>query len=51
MQLQTLVDTNGPTASVESISRSVGRKVYFLGLSVGDFEALDDDSMISVADL
>ena len=50
MKIQTLVATNGPATSVQSISRSVGQKVCFLGRSVDDFEASDDDSMISMAD-
>ena len=50
MQIQTLVDTNGPATSVQSISRSVGQKVYFLGQPVGGFGVSDDDQMISMAD-
>ena len=50
MQIQTLVDTNGPATSVQSISRSVGQKVCFLGRPVGDFEVFDNDQMISMAD-
>ena len=50
MQIQTLVDTNGPATSVQSISRSVGQKVYFLGRPVGGFSVSDDDQMISMAD-
>ena len=50
MQIQTLVDNNGPATSVESISRSVGPKVCFLGRPVGDFGVSNDDRMISMAD-
>ena len=50
MQLQILTDTNGPATSVQSISRSVGQKVCFLGRPVGDFGVSDDDPMISAAD-
>ena len=50
MQIQTLVDTNGPATSVQSISRSVGQKVCFLGRPVDNSEASDDDFMISKAD-
>ena len=50
MQIQTLVDTNGPATSVQSISRSVGQKVYFLSRSVDGFGVSDDDQMILMAD-
>lgn len=50
MQFQTLVNTNGPATSVQSISRSIGQKVSFLGWPVGDPEALDDDFMSLRAD-
>ena len=50
MQFQTMIDTNGPPTSVQSISRSVRQKVCFLGQPVDDSEALDDDSMISTVD-
>ena len=46
IQFQTLIDTNGPATSVQSISRSVGQKVCFLGQPVGDSEGLDDDFII-----
>ena len=47
MRIQTLVDTNGPATSVQSISRSIGQKVCFLGRPVGSFGVSDDDQMIS----
>ena len=47
---QRLVDTNGPATSVQSISRSVGQKVYFLSWPVGGFGVSNDDRMISTAD-
>ena len=50
MRIQTLVDTNGPATFVQSISRSVGQKVCFLGRLVGDFGVSNDDRMISKAD-
>ena len=50
MQFVTLIDANGLTTSVQSISRSVGQKVCFFGRLVGDFEASDDDSIISTVD-
>ena len=50
MQIQTLVDTNGPATSVQLISRPVGQKVYFLSWPVGGFGVSDDDQMISRAD-
>ena len=50
MQIQTLVDTNEPATSVQSISWSVRQKVCFLGRPVGDFGVSDDDRMISTAD-
>ena len=50
MQIHILVDTNGPATSIQSISRSIGQKVCFVGLLVGNSEALDDDFMISTAD-
>ena len=50
MQIQTLVDTNGLATFVQSISRSVGYKVCFLGRPVGGFGVFDDDQMISMAD-
>ena len=50
MRIQTLVDTNGPATSVQSISRSVGQKVCFLGRPVGVFGVSDDDQMILMAD-
>ena len=50
MQLQTLIDTNGPTTSIQSISLLVWQKVYFLGWHVGGFKASDDDPMISATD-
>ena len=50
MQIQTLVDTNEPATFVQSISRSVRQKVYFLGRPVGDFGVSDDDQMILVVD-
>ena len=51
MQIQILVDTNGPATSVQSISRSVRQKVCFLGWPVGDFGVSNDDRMILMADL
>ena len=50
MQIQILVDTNGPAISVQSISRSVGQKVCFLGRPVDNFGVCNDDRMISKAD-
>ena len=50
IQFQTLVDVSVPTTSVQSISRSGGQKVCFLGRSVDNFEVSDDDSMIPAAD-
>ena len=50
MKIQTLVATNGPATSVQSISWSVGQKVCFLGRPVGSFGVSDDDQMISMAD-
>ena len=50
MKIQTLVATNGPATSVQSISGSVGQKVCFLGRSVGGFGVSDDDQMILIAD-
>ena len=43
-------NANGPAISVPLISRLVRQKVCFLCRLVGDFEASDDDSMISAAD-
>ena len=51
MQIQKLVDTNGPATSVQLISRSVGQKGCFLGRPADDFGVSDDDQMISMADL
>ena len=50
MRIQTLVDTNGPATAVQSISRSVGQKVYFLGRPVGGFGVSNDDPMILMVD-
>ena len=48
MQLQTYINFNVPATSVQSIFRSVGRKVYFLGCPAVDFEARDDDHMLLI---
>ena len=49
MQNQILININEPATSVQSISRSVGQKVCFLGRPVGSFGVSDDDQMISMA--
>ena len=46
MQFQTYINFNMPATSVQSISRSVGQKVHFLGWPAVDFEAHDDDHML-----
>ena len=51
MKLHILINIIGPTISVQSIFRSVGQKVSFLGGPVGDFEACDDDHMLLMVDL
>ena len=50
MQIQTLVGTNGPATSVQSISRSVRQKVCFLGRPVSGLGVSNDDQMILMAD-
>ena len=50
LQLHTLIAISGLVPSILSISRSIGHKVYFLGQSIGDFEASDDDPMVLMVD-
>ena len=50
MKFHILIGTSGPATSVQSISRSVGQKVCFLGRPVGGFGVANDDQMILMAD-